>query len=167
MTLGFADDPAPARIKAALAGDDLLRLGRRLPHGVYLGTSSWSVPGWRGLVYRDDRAEADLARHGLAAYAQHPVLRAVGLDRSFYRPLAQSDYARYAAQVPAAFRFLIKAPAAVTDAVVRGDGGAPAADNPHFLDVAAATENFVLPALAGLGEKAGPLVFQLSPLPRP
>ncbi|MFN7573225.1 MAG: DUF72 domain-containing protein [Betaproteobacteria bacterium] len=165
-----SDDPAPvalARVEAAAAGEDLLRLGRRLPRGVYLGTSSWSFPGWRGLVYRDERAEADLARHGLSAYAQHPVLRAVGLDRGFYRPLSRSDYARYAAQVPPAFRFLIKAPAAVTDAVVRGDGGAPAADNPHFLDVAAATETFVLPALAGLGEKAGPLVFQLSPLPRP
>ena len=28
-----------------------------------------------------------LARHGLEAYAKHPLLRTVGLDRTYYRPI--------------------------------------------------------------------------------
>lgn len=167
-----ADDPQPGRAPARAAvepasfGDELLRLGRHLPAGVYFGTSSWSFPGWRGIVYGGDYTEAQLARGGLAAYGRHPVLRAVGIDRGFYQPLAAADFARYAQQVPPAFRFLVKAPARITDAVVRGEGGAPDAVNPHFLDAAQAVELFVRPALEGLRDKAGPLLFQLSPLPR-
>ncbi|MDZ7651960.1 MAG: DUF72 domain-containing protein [Burkholderiaceae bacterium] len=158
--------PAEAPVAAAEPNDALRHLGRHLPAGVHLGTSSWSFPGWRGLVYSASHGEPQLARQGLVAYAAHPVLRAVGIDRSFYQPLPQSEFARYAAQVPPNFRFVVKAPALVADAVLRGEGGLPAGDNPSFLDAALATEQFVEPALRGLGERAGPLVFQLSPLPR-
>jgi uncharacterized protein YecE (DUF72 family) len=159
-------EAADAPVSAADATDELRHLGRHLPAGVHLGTSSWSFPGWRGLVYGASHGEPQLARAGLGAYAAHPVLRAVGIDRSFYQPLPQSEFARYAAQVPPHFRFVVKAPALIADAVLRGDGGLPAGDNPSFLDAAMATEQFVEPALRGLGERAGPLVFQLSPLPR-
>jgi uncharacterized protein YecE (DUF72 family) len=169
----FDDDPAPesaARTADAIApawlDEGLFRLGRQLPRSVHLGTSSWSFPGWQGIVYSRQHTEAQLARGGLAAYAQHPVLRAVGIDRGFYQPLTADDYARYASQVPEDFRFLVKAPALVTDAVVRRERGAPADANPHFLDPAVALDQFVDPALAGLGARAGPLVFQLPPLPR-
>lgn len=171
----FEDDdaePAGSRpagrgaVEPAAFADDLLRLGRQLPRGVYLGTSSWSFPGWRGLVYGGDYTEGQLARSGLAAYGRHPLLRAVGLDRGFYQPLDAADYARYAAQTPADFRFLVKAPASVTDAVLRGERGAPAAANPAFLDAERANDEFVRPAVEGLGAKAGVLLFQLSPLPR-
>jgi uncharacterized protein YecE (DUF72 family) len=169
----FDDEPAPPA-PAAAAGpvapawldEDLFRLGRQLPSGVYLGTSSWSFPGWQGLVYSRQHTEAQLARNGLAAYAQHPLLRAVGIDRSFYHPLAAADFARYTSQVPEEFRFLVKAPALVSDAVVRQERGSPAGPNPHFLDPVAAVDHFVGPALEGLGARAGPLVFQLPPLPR-
>jgi len=153
-------------ISAAPASDELRRLARHLPAVVRLGTSSWSFPGWRGLVYGASHREPQLAREGLAAYAEHPLLRTVGIDRSFYQPLPPADYARYAAQVPPQFRFLVKAPALISDAVLRGEGGLPAGDNPSFLDAALAAEQFVEPALRGLRERAGPLVFQLSPLPR-
>jgi len=77
---------------------------------------------------------AKLSRDGLNALGAHPLLRCVSIDRSFYGPLSVADYARYADQVPAHFRFIVKAPASVTDATVRGDKGAPAGDNPAFLD---------------------------------
>ncbi|MEW5880008.1 MAG: DUF72 domain-containing protein [Pseudomonadota bacterium] len=170
----FEDDAEPAgsrpvgrgTVQPAVFSDDLLRLGRQLPRGVHFGTSSWGFPGWRGLVYGGDYTEAQLARDGLAAYSRHPVLRAVGIDRSFYQPLGAADYARYAAQTPPGFRFLVKAPARLTDAVLRGERGAPAAANPDFLDAVRAEEAFVRPAVEGLGDKAGVLLFQLSPLPR-
>lgn len=161
------DLPADGAVVAAAATDDELnRLGRLLPAPILLGTSSWSFPGWQRIVYRAACTEAQLAREGLAAYARHPVLRAVGIDRSFYQPLPQGQYAAYARQVPEHFRFLVKAPARVTDALLRGSRGQPAADNPSFLDPVFAGEQFVEPALRGLGPHAGPLVFQLSPLPR-
>lgn len=170
----FDDDPAPGTPAPGPAGgvapawldEGLFRLGRQLPPSVYLGTSSWSFPGWQDLVYSRQYGEAQLARHGLEAYAQHPVLRAAGIDRGFYQPLAVADYARYASQVPEGFRFLVKAPALVTDAVTRRERGAPAEDNAYFLDPAAAIDYFVAPAVEGLGERAGPLVFQMPPMPR-
>lgn len=162
--------PGPGRagsnVEPAAVDEDLLRLGRRLPPSVYLGTSSWSFPGWQRIVYGGAHTEAQLARLGLAAYSGHPLLRTVGIDRSFYQPLTEPQYAGYARQVPESFRFLVKAPALITDALLRGERGAPAAENPSFLDPVLAREQFVEPALRGLAGRAGPLVFQLSPLPR-
>lgn len=154
------------RIEPASFDDELQRLGRHLPAAIHLGTSSWSFPGWQRIVYGGEYSEAQLARDGLSAYGQHPLLRAVGIDRGYYQPLTQEQFAGYARQVPAHFRFMVKAPAAVTDAVLRGERGEAAASNSSFLDAQFAAEQFVAPALRGLGPLAGPLVFQLSPLPR-
>ena len=43
--------PRPAAgIGPAPASQALIELGRTLPTALYLGTSSWSFPGWAGLV---------------------------------------------------------------------------------------------------------------------
>jgi uncharacterized protein YecE (DUF72 family) len=94
---------------AAAVSPTVVALASQLPRTVYLGTSSWSFPGWRGLVYDRATTERDIARHGLTAYAQHPLLRAVGLDRTYYAPISATDFAAYATSVPEAFRFLVKA----------------------------------------------------------
>ena len=156
-----------ASIEAAEVDESLTRLSRLLPRSVHLGTSSWFFPGWRGLVWRGDSdyTESQLARHGLSAYARHPLLRCVGIDRTFYQPLTVAEYARYAEQVPSAFRFAVKAPAMIADAAMRGKRGDPVEANPLFLDPSAAIDHFVQPAIEGLGGRAGPLLFQLSPLP--
>jgi uncharacterized protein YecE (DUF72 family) len=161
-----ADAIAPAAVDQAVTA-----LGEMLSPRIRLGTSSWSFPGWTGLVYaaRNGKPanEQTLARHGLAAYAAHPLFRTVSLDRTFYAPLTPEEFARYAAQVPAHFRFVVKAPAAITDPVVRKPGSGEAArDNPLFLDAMAAATTFIRPAVDGLGSKAGPLVFQFPPLGR-
>lgn len=144
----------------------LRALASRLAPRVHLGTSSWTYPGWAGLVWDGEYSDAQLSKEGLTAYAQHPLMRTVSLDRSFYRPLTEGQYAQYAAQVPDDFRFVVKAPSHVTDALVRGEDGRGRQPNPAFLDAALATQDFVAPALAGLGHKVGALVFQLSPMPR-
>lgn len=151
--------PASPRLGRPAA---LHRYGDRL----WLGTSSWSFPGWAGLVYADAAPEARLARDGLEAYAQHPLLNGVGLDRTFYAPLSRVQYAQYAAQVPASFRFLVKAPDLVTGAVVRDETGRQRAPNASHLDPATAIEHCLVPAAEGLGERLGAIVFQFSPLPR-
>jgi uncharacterized protein YecE (DUF72 family) len=117
-------------------------------------------------VWRGEHSDSQLSREGLKAYGQHPLLRCVSLDRSFYRPLSASEYAAYAAQVPEHFRFVVKAPSLVCDALIRGSDGRATQDNPAFLDPVLAVSEFVQPAIDGLGSKIGALVFQLSPLPR-
>ena len=164
----FADADA---VDGAAVDQAVKTLGKTLPRRIHLGTSSWSFPGWTGLVYaaRNGKpvSEQSLARHGLAAYAAHPLFRTVSLDRTFYAPLTREEFARYAARVPEDFRFVIKAPAAITDPVVRKPGSGEAArDNPLFLDATAAAATFIRPAVDGLGGKAGPLVFQFPPLGR-
>jgi len=161
-----ADGVDPTPVGAAVA-----QVAAALPATIRLGTSSWSFPGWTGLVYAacngKPATEQVLARHGLAAYAAHPLLGTVSVDRTFYAPLSADEFARYATQVPDDFRFVVKAPAAITDPVVRRSGSGEAArDNPSFLDATAAVVAFVRPALDGLGTKAGPLVFQFPPLGR-
>lgn len=155
-----------APVAPADATSEVRQLAQLLPPTLHLGTSSWSFPGWRGLVWQAEHSPTVLSRQGLSAYSSHPLLRCVSLDRSFYRPLTASEYAAYAAQVPEHFRFVVKAPNLVCDAVVRGSDGRGTQDNPAFLDPALAASEFVRPALDGLGTRIGALVFQLSPLPR-
>src|SRR5688572_27247846 len=110
---GEPSEPARGRgegpVEPAEVPQEVRELGARLPAGGCLGTSSWTFSGWKGLVYDRACSASKLAREGLAAYARHPVLRAVGVDRTFYAPVPPSAFAEYAAQVPAGFRFLVKA----------------------------------------------------------
>ena len=97
-------------------------LGERLPAGVRFGTSSWSFPGWAGLVYRRPRTQAELAREGLREYARYPLFGTVGIDRSYYAPLTGEDLKRYAAQLPAGFPCCAKVPAMYASPVLPGSG---------------------------------------------
>lgn len=106
-----------------------------------------------------------LSRKGLTALSQHPLMRTVCVDRSFWRPLSVEQYAQMAGQVPQDFRFVVKCPNMVTDALVRNETGSGQDRNPVFLDPDLAIHQFVTPALQGLGERLGVLVYQLSPLP--
>ena len=152
--------PEPADIDASL-----LTLANALPAHLRLGTSSWNYPGWAGLVWDQEYSETILSRKGLIAYAKHPLFRTVSIDRSFYRPLNVAQFAEYASQVGADFRFVVKAPSLVTDALIRDETGRGMRQNPHFLNAEEAVQMFVEPALEGLGSKLGALVFQISPLP--
>lgn len=142
-----------------------LALAEALPSHLRLGTSSWNYPGWDGLVWDGEYAETNLSRYGLAAYAKHPLMRTVSIDRSFYRPLNVAQFAEYASQVSQDFRFVVKAPSLVTDALIRDESGRGMRPNAHFLNAEEAVQMFVEPALEGLGHKLGALVFQISPLP--
>jgi uncharacterized protein YecE (DUF72 family) len=163
-----ADTPRKRRsrdVLAATPSPELLALAAELPPQVHLGTSTWSFPGWSGIVYGDDYSNSKLSREGLTAYGAHPLLRTVSIDRSFYQALTVTEYLRYAQQVPEHFRFIVKAPMTITDATVRAERGEPVSLNPCFLNAQMAIDEFVTPCLEGLGAKAGALVFQLSPLP--
>ncbi len=155
-----ANPVAPATPRA-----EAIAIAATLPGKIRLGTSSWSFPGWSGLVYDGTFTESKLAKDGLAAYAAQPLLRTVSIDRTFYAPIAEADYAKYAKQVPDSFRFVVKAPMAVTSSYVRSETGTIVefADSPVYLNAEYAIDEFIAPASAGLGETLGPLVFQFPP----
>lgn len=166
--------PVPKAAAAALVPADVApelqlaaqALDERFGACIRMGTSSWSFPGWHGLVWGREYSEGTLSKRGLTAYSQHPLLRTVSLDRSFYRPLDAAEYAQLAAQTAPGFRFVVKAPAMVTDATVRDPANGQAMQpNPLFLDPETAVQRCVRPAVQGLAATLGVLVFQLSPLP--
>ena len=162
-----AGDTEPQLIVAEAPVDpELAAVGAQVPASIYLGTSSWSFPGWRGIVYAPNAPKTKLSRHGLPAYARHPLLRAVGIDRTYYAPIAAADFAAYADAVPETFRFLVKAHELCTMAVFRPSGRYAqrgGEKNEHFLEPTYATDQVVGPCIEGLGAKAGPILFQFPP----
>jgi len=173
------NSPLFAEYRWRRSGDDrrspcVQRSAAAWPCGrIRLGTSSWSFPGWTGLVYAPrgtkPATEQVLARHGLAAYcgpstASHreprsDVLRSAHRGRVF--PLRRAGSGRFSVrrESPGCLRPI---------RVIRKSGSGEAArDNPSFLDAAAAVSGVRAdqPRRAS-GPNAGPLVFQFPPLGR-
>jgi uncharacterized protein YecE (DUF72 family) len=145
---------------------DVRALGERLPPGVRFGTSSWTFPGWSGLVYRRPRSQADLARDGLREYARYPLFGTVGIDRSYYAPLAADDLRRYAAQLPDGFPCCAKVPAMYSSPVLPGSGRASAAiPNPDFLSADGFVADVLQPFMLHFRGHVGPFVLEVPPVP--
>lgn len=142
----------PAPVDPAIAA-----IAARLPGFVRFGTSSWSFPGWEGRVWRRGYSDSLLANEGLGAYAAHPLLRTVSVDRSYYRMPDDAVFEAYAQQVPDDFRFVVKAPAQLTSGRLRGEV------NPTLLDPNWADAYVYGPLRRTLGEKLGLVLLQFPP----
>ena len=170
----FGDQPDSPRsdgrrktVQLAEAAASLADVARAVPPGVHLGTSSWSFPGWEGIVYGEKFSESILAKRGLGAYAAHPLFNTVGLDRTYYRPIDAETFAGYANETDPAFHFLVKAHEFST--VPRFSmhsryGERKGQRNEMFLNASYARDAVVQPFVEGLKGRAGPLLFQFSPL---
>jgi uncharacterized protein YecE (DUF72 family) len=107
---------------------------------IRIGTAGWSVPA----PYRSGFPQTGSQ---LVKYAAR--LAAVEINSSFYRPHRRTTYERWAASVPADFRFAAKIPRSIThDHRLAGYGDL--------------LERF-LAEVSGLGEKLGVLLAQLPP----
>jgi len=164
---GDARSQALDRVPRVEPPHDEAALASAMPGQLRMGTSSWSFPGWRGLLFQRDHTETDLARFGLGAYSSHPLFRTVSLDRLFYAPMTEAALAELGAQVGDGFRFVAKAHNALTRPLMdermrphHSEGDV----NPLFLDAGHAVGQVIGPVAMGLGVKAGPIVFQLPPL---
>lgn len=142
----------------------LREVAAALPPGVRFGTSSWSFPGWRGLVYPAKRTAAWLAKEGLREYARHPLLGTVGVDRSYYAPVPDEDFRRYADQLPDGFPCCCKAPALVTSPVALERGSNDA--NPDFMSADRFLSDLLDPVARSFRPHAGPFILQFPPMVR-
>jgi len=110
---------------------------------VLTGTSGFSYPAWKGSFYPADLPAARM----LASYAER--LPAVEVNNTFYRMPSGRTLAGWREQVPAAFRFALKAPQRVTHLLRLREAADPVA---HFHRVA-----------GELGDRLGPALYQLPP----
>lgn len=104
--LELFEDPRAARLRERFRA--LEAVARALPPWLRFGTSSWYATGWTGLVWPAPRTESELAREGLREYVRHPLLRTVGVDRSYYRPLGEPELRAFTSQLPQGFPCCLK-----------------------------------------------------------
>ncbi len=146
-------------------------LGARLPEKLRLGTSSWTFPGWAGLVYhRRYPNQRAFLRNSLGEYASHPLMRTVGIDRGYYTPVPADDLAGYAAQLPSDFRAAMKVWQQVTmPGFPRHPryGAKAGAKNPDFLDPTLFAEAVHAPVAHAFARHMGPWIVEIAPSPFP
>lgn len=144
----------------------LNEVARQLSKDVRFGTSSWSFPGWAGIVFPRKYDKTFLARDGLPLYVRHPLLRTVGIDRGYYAPIPGEDLRRYASQLPKDFPTVAKAPGIYTTPVHTGHSGAPkGSPNPAFLDAKSFTETVARPFLSDFRDHTAAIVLEFPPMP--
>jgi uncharacterized protein YecE (DUF72 family) len=110
---------------------------------ILVGTSGWAYKHWKGHFYPADQPADDMLRY----YATR--LPTVEINNTFYRTPRESVLLDWAAQVPAEFRFVLKAPRRITHINRLSD-----ADDSlgYFLRIANV-----------LAERLGPTLFQCPP----
>jgi uncharacterized protein YecE (DUF72 family) len=110
---------------------------------IFVGTSGFSYAPWRGSFYPEKWPATKM----LAFYAER--LDAVEINNTFYRMPTTDALAKWAAETPSTFHFALKSPRRITHERKLAD----VADSLTRLRDAAAT----------LGERLGPVLFQLPP----
>ena len=110
---------------------------------ILTGTSGWSYKEWKGIFY-----PADLPADGMLRYYA-TRLPSVEINNSFYRIPKETVLLEWAAQVPAGFRFVLKASRRIThiNRLANEDGSL----------------EYFLRTVNVLGERLGPTLFQCPP----
>ena len=170
--LGLFDRPEEdAAEPAEDAQRDLQSIRDRLPAKLRFGTSSWTFPGWAGLVYhRRYPSQRAFLRDSLGEYAQHPLMRTVGVDRGYYTPVPEEDLAAYAQQLPGDFRAAMKVWQRVTMPGYPKHpryGEDAGKENPDFLDAELFARTVHEPAREAFGQHMGPWIVEVAPSPTP
>jgi uncharacterized protein YecE (DUF72 family) len=110
---------------------------------LYVGTSGFAYPEWRGTFYPDGLKQADFLAH----YATR--LPSVEINYTFRRFPAETTMDRWASLAPEGFRFALKATGRITHTRRLRDTDQDVSD---FLDRA-----------RRLGDRLGPILFQCPP----
>lgn len=107
---------------------------------VRIGCAGWSIPSRATDLF--DAGDSHLARYATR-------FDVVEINSSFHRPHREATYHRWAASVPADFRFIVKLPRQITHEA-------------RLVDVQSGLERF-FGEVAGLGGKLGGILVQLPP----
>ncbi|MBM3504067.1 MAG: DUF72 domain-containing protein [Alphaproteobacteria bacterium] len=113
---------------------------------LYAGASGFAYKEWRGSFYPETLKEADF----LDYYARH--VPAVEINNSFYRIPNTKTLEGWAQRTPESFRFVIKASRQITHLKRLKDAEQPT--------------SFLFKSLEALGDRLGPVLFQLPPFQR-
>lgn len=137
---------------------------QRLKHSnIYLGTSSWKYPGWKGLIYHHNyKTEKAFKEESLKEYSS--AFSAVGVDHTYYAFPSPQQLLHYEKETPPDFKFVFKAPEQITAYQfprVSRYGKTAGTLNEHFLDPHLLNESFLQP-LKLLGPKVGAIVFEFT-----
>ncbi len=143
----------------------------KLPLEVRFGTSSWTYPGWQGLVYfRNYRDEKDLTANSLGEYGTFPWFRTVGIDSTFYTPPRVETLKRYSEQLPQGFPWVSKVWEEITIptyAKHKRYGEKAGTTNPNFLNAPFFIERVLEPyRVSGTLSQTGPFIFEFQAFPK-
>ena len=111
---------------------------------IRVGIGGWIFPPWRGTFYPKGLKQAD----ELAYAAAH--LTTIEINATFYRLQKPSSFRKWADAAPDNFKFALKAPRLLTYRTMLAEGG-------DFM------QRFVESGIAELGDKLGPILWQLPP----
>ncbi len=140
--------------------DQLQALAKRQ---IYIGTSSWKYPGWKGFVYlRPYQSEKKFNETCLEEYAE--TFSTVGVDHTYYTWPTKKGFEKYLAQVPNHFRFGLKVTEKITVfryPQISRYGKDAGQTNEHFLDATLFAERFLEP-LRPFHQQIGPLMLEFS-----
>lgn len=151
-----------------IGADELPRLAAAIPAGVHFGTSTWTYPGWTGLVYRHGYPASGAAAKMLAEYARFPLFSTVGIDASFYGPPKPTTLKSWAAALPAGFQCVSK----VWERITVHTWSSPREParhgtvNPDFLSSKVFRDEVLAPMRQHLNDHVGPFVFEFQTIGR-
>ncbi len=111
---------------------------------VYIGTSGWNYKHWGGGVFYP----SGLSQKGWLDYYSK-IFNTVEINNTFYRLPSKAVFEKWRDSVPDGFRFIVKANRFITHIK-------------RLKDPESSVKNFLL-NMGGLGEKLGPVLFQLPP----
>ena len=113
------------------------------PH-IRVGIGGWNYAPWRNNFY-----PAGLVQKRELEYASRQ-LRAIEINGTYYGAQKAATYARWAAETPVGFMFSLKAPRYITE-------------GKRLADVGKGISSFVHGGLAEMGDRLGPILWQLPP----
>lgn len=171
---------------------EVAALASSLPKELRFGTSSWTYPGWTGLIYQHSYPKTGSSAKMLKEYAQWPLFRTAGVDSFFYRPPSEKTLASYREVLPEGFPLVMKVWETITSYGLRsprhrndGDshlrpprqdpgqapsgarsGANPSGANPDWLNPTLCVEKVIAPAVEHLGSSAGVFLFELEAIPK-
>lgn len=142
--------------------DEVARLASGLPELIRFGTSSWTYPGWTGLVYDREYPSTGASAAMLGEYARWPLFRTVGIDSFFYRPPTARTLHDYAAVLPEGFPCLSKVWERITAHTFSNprEKARWGEQNPDWLNAELFVREVLDPMQAEFGGHLGPLIFE-------